>query len=79
VGVFGGPQRCADRLLGSFRYRDTGDLAQIQQRQVVLANLLYGNVSRGRRDADNLGVVTGEQIYQRHRVVDARIDVHEHG
>ncbi len=61
---------------------DTGtpvDLAQLEQRQVVLANLLHRNVSRGRGDADEFGLGAGEQIDQRHRVVDARVDVDEHG
>ena len=53
--------------------------AQLEQAEVVLANLLHRNVSRGRGDADQFGVVAGEQIHQRHRVVDARVDVGEDG
>jgi hypothetical protein len=52
VGVFGGTQGSADRLLGSFRHRHARDLTQLQQTQIVAANLLHRNVSRCRRDAN---------------------------
>ena len=77
VGVLGGAQRRADRPLGTLGHRHVGDLAQLQQAQVVPANLLNRNISRGRGDADELRLFAGEQIDQRHRVVDARVDVDE--
>ena len=45
-------QGSADRLLGSFRHRHAGDLTQLQQTQIVAANLLNRNVSGSRRDAN---------------------------
>ena len=77
VGVLCGAQRRADRLLGSPWTPGCRCSAQLEQTEVVAANLLYGNISRGRRDADQVGVVAGEQVHQRHRVVDARVDVGE--
>ncbi len=47
VGIFGSAQCSRQRLLGSLGHRHAGDLAQLQQAQVVAANLLHRHVSRG--------------------------------
>ena len=79
VGVLGRAKRRAHRLFGTLRHRNALDPAQLQQAQVVLANLLHRNISRGGGDADQFGVGAGEQVRQRHRVVHARVDVSEDG
>ena len=53
--------------------------AQFEQTEIVFAHLVHPNVSAGRRDADQIGVRAGQQVHQRHRVVDAGVDVDENG
>src|SRR3979411_2333254 len=73
----GGSQWAGQRFVGALRHRNAGDTTQLEQAQVVRANLLYPNISTGRGDADHVGVRAGQQVYQRKRVIDTGVDIDE--
>jgi hypothetical protein len=79
VGVLGSAQRAGERCVGAAGNGNAGHPTQFEQAQVVLANPFYRNVSRGRRDTHQLGVIAGEQVQQCERVVNAGVDVGEDG
>jgi hypothetical protein len=74
VGERGGG---VQRVIGASGHRHAIDAAQVEQAEVVLADLFYANVSTGRGDADQFGVRTGQQINQRDGIVYAGVDVGE--
>src|SRR3984893_16351310 len=67
------------RVSGALGHWQTIDAAQIEQAEVVLADLFHADVSAGRGDADEFGVWTGQQINQRDGIVYAGVDVGENG
>ena len=67
------------RVVGAPGHRHAIDAAQIEQAEVVLADLFHANVSAGRGDTDEFGVWTGQQINQRDGIVYAGVDVGETG
>lgn len=78
MSVLSGAHRNAERLPGSLRHRDVGASAKLQQAEVVAAHLIDVHVAPGGGDAHQIGVIAGEQVDQRHRVVDAGVDAGEH-
>ncbi len=79
MGVLGGTQRRHQWASGALGHRNVGSAAQFEQAEVVDAHLVDWNVARRGGQADEFGVLTGEQIRQRHCVVHAGVDVREDG
>jgi len=65
------------RVSGAFGHRHAIDPAEIEQAEVVLADLFYANVPAGRGDSDQVGLRAGQQINQRNRIVYTGVDVGE--
>jgi hypothetical protein len=64
-------------VIEALGYRHAVDAAQVEQAEVVLADLLYANVSAGRGDADQFGVRACQQVNQRNGIVYTGVDVGE--
>ena len=75
----GSADRAGQGFVGALGHRNAVDAAQLEQAEVVLANLVHRNVSTGRGDADHVRVRAGQQVDQRHRIVDSGVDVDENG
>jgi hypothetical protein len=56
-------------MIGAFGHRQAVYAAQVQQAEVVLADLFYPNVSTGRGDADQFSVRACQQVNQRNGIV----------
>jgi len=64
-------------VIDTFRYRHPVDPAQLEQAEVVLANLIHPDVPAGRGDSDQVGLRAGQYINQRNRIVYTGVDVGE--